>query len=46
MCIFENLEEIWKIWKKFGKNEWQPCIMLQLIYLNLKLSSCLRILIV
>ena len=21
----ENLKEIWKTWKKFWKNEWQPC---------------------
>ena len=27
MPTFKNLEEIWKTWKKFGKNEWQPCYM-------------------
>ena len=26
MRSFENLKEIWKIWKKLGKKEWQPCI--------------------
>ena len=25
MFTFKNLEEIWKTWKKFRKNEWQPC---------------------
>ena len=25
MCTYKNLEEIWKTWKNFGKNEWQPC---------------------
>ena len=24
MCTFKNLEKIWKTWKKFGKNKWQP----------------------
>ena len=25
MCTFKNLEEIWKTWKHFSKNKWQPC---------------------
>ena len=25
MFTFKNLEEIWKTWKNFRKNEWQPC---------------------
>ena len=28
MCIFKNLEEIWKTRKKIQINEWQPCIIL------------------
>ena len=24
MCTFENLEEIFKTWKKIRKSEWQP----------------------
>ena len=27
MHTFKNLEEIWKSWKNFWKNKWQPCIM-------------------
>ena len=25
-CTFKNLEEIRRTWKRFGKNDWQPCI--------------------
>ena len=30
MGTFENLEEIWKTWKKIRKSEWQPCIEFEL----------------
>ena len=30
MCTFKNLEEISKTWKKFRKNEWQPCNLEQI----------------
>ena len=44
MRFFKNLKEIWQTWKKFRKNEWQPCYKkLILDILNRVLHGYLRL---